>query len=122
MVNLTSAAVRFDEHNVYLSWKLSGEPPVSGHWTLTTTFTAGPNGPIDQLGFKVLDRAVIASWQFDLSGSEGQTNYLSQHRPRKVDGGWSLQLPRATVRSDHGQWSANMDLSGTDAGFSTGTY
>ncbi|MGL5859588.1 MAG: hypothetical protein ACRC35_14525 [Angustibacter sp.] len=92
---------------------MDGPLPTVGHWTLATTFTAGPDGPIDQVGFKTLDNRTAAMWSFDMSDGAGQRNYQDADI-RSVGNRWTLTMPRDAVRSASGQWSARLDVDGHD--------
>lgn len=120
MTRLTDASVSLRATDVVLTFGLDGDLPDHGHWVLEATLSAGPDGPIDQLGFKVLDGRVIAAWSFDMSGGSGQRNYPAS--PRHVGTSWALVLPRDAVRSSSGTWRAGLDVNGIDGGTVEGTY
>lgn len=106
--------------DVALTFGVNGDLPDHGHWVLEATLSGGPDGPNDQLGFKVLDGRVIAARSFDMSGGGGQRNYPAS--PRHTGHAWALVLPRDAVRSGSGNWRASLGVSGVDVGTVEGAY
>lgn len=120
MTQLVDASVELRQSDLVLRFIVSDPPPGEGVWTLATTFTGGDDGPVDHVGFKVLDDRVIATWSFDLSDGVGQRNYLES--PQRVGDRWTLVLPKDAIRSVSGTWRAGLDIEGQDAGHIEGSY
>ncbi|WP_270889886.1 hypothetical protein [Pedococcus sp. 5OH_020] len=74
MTTLTGATAQVRDAAATLTYETDGPLPEQGYWTLSTTFIDGPDGPIVQLGFKMVDGALAAVFAFD-HVSVGQRNY-----------------------------------------------
>lgn len=120
MPQLTNAAVAVSPSQLTLSYEVDGSLPDSGHWQLSTTFVPGPEGSVDQLGFKMVDGRLTGVFAFDHSDGTGQRHY--QATPQRVGSRWTVSFPRDAVRAGSGHWRADLDVDGQDSGFVSGEF
>lgn len=120
MQQLQNATVNLTEAEIRLTYDVVGELPQAGHWLLSTTFSGGEHGPIDQLGFKSVDGRLVSVFVFDLSSAGGQQHYSVN--PQQLGDTWSIVFPRSAVRATTGTWIAQLDLNGLDVGEVSGAF
>lgn len=121
---LTDARVAVGSDTVTLAFTVDGELPGGGHhWLLSMTFIAGPDGPIRQLGIKMVDGGLASAFVFDhVSGM--QFNY-DNVIPQRVGTRWTAAFPidaLGSATSTSGRCRAALDVDGTDAGVIEGTF
>ncbi|RNM11729.1 hypothetical protein [Nocardioides pocheonensis] len=113
---LSAATVDLDpaKGRLLLTYRLSGQEPTNGHWLVSTTLVGGPDGPIQQFGFKLVDGDVVSVFLFDHVNA-GQKNYTQN--PQRVGDKWTVSFPAEDVAVAPGaQWRADLDVDGTERG------
>ncbi len=120
---LTDATARLESDTITLAFTVDDELPGAGHyWMLSTTFIAGPEGPIRQLGFKMVDGGLASVFVFDHVDAM-QFNYTATVTPQRVGARWTATFQVDALGSaSSGTWRATLDVDGTDAGVIEGIF
>lgn len=120
---LTGATVDFRVPGaIVLAYTIDGEEPRDGSMTFSTTFISADGDHVEQLGFKLVDRRVVAAFSFNHSATADimQRNYGMN--PGRQGNIWTIGFPLdALGRARGGTWRADLDIEGEDRGAVIGT-
>jgi hypothetical protein len=120
---LAAASVDFNAPGaLVLTYTVDGEEPHNGSMTFSTTFVSVDGDQVEQLGFKLVDRRVVAAFSFNHSATTEimQRNYGMN--PSRQGNIWTIIFPLdALGKARGGTWRADLDIEGEDRGSVLGT-